>query len=85
MNACNGFSFEPSRQSLGLSAPLDVQDHSRLTSRDRSAEQIVGAVTHEEYAGHRATRLGRASSRMKYSVRSRASSSVNCCGGDFMK
>ncbi len=56
-------------------------------ARRASVPRVVGGVAdEEERRGHgaRSARSGFARPRSR-SVRSRASASVNCCGGDFMK
>ena len=74
---------------FSLTMPIRIQPDVDLASGQYAVDQIVRGMTDEIKRGHDvslpvACQLTFSPS-MKASVRSRASPSVNCCGGDFMK
>ena len=78
------------REALGdasrLRPPRFAERHPRHAAAQDAIDQVVGGMSdEEEHGGHgfSVRRLGLAP--MKRIVRSRASVSVNCSGGDFMK
>src|SRR5689334_6657974 len=72
-------------QSLGLPGAFLVEPHARHAADKDPTDAAMRRMPYEKERGrHGRTRLHR-SPRTNPIVRSRASASVNCCGGDFMK
>ena len=75
------------REPRRLTPSFRGKAHTGSAAGQDASEMAVISVAHEvEYGRHwRVALLGTPSPAMKLNVRRRASSSVNCSGGDFMK
>ena len=81
--------FAARRCAIAVRLPLAIRSkrHARHAAAQGVADPVVRGVA-DEIKGRRhlsGPRAARPSPAMKRAVRSRASLSVNCCGGDFMK
>jgi hypothetical protein len=87
MYGVEAFAAHALRQPCGLrQTGLAKHDASGPASKKAADVVMRGVPDKEEGGGHSAAPSSSSSSpAMKRNVRSRASASVNCCGGDFMK